>query len=134
NSKAVSYGEEGAYGKYMDLVSQINRSSSNMPFVNSNVDNDPKSKGRNRGTTTTTTSLKLGGSTGTGFSTKFGTVNVGPKFSGELSRSITTDLSRGGIYVYLKDGENLLINNGKPALIGTWFNLNYPNRTIIQKK
>lgn len=34
---------------------------------------------------------------------------------------------RGGIYVQLKEGENLLIDKeGEPKVIGTWFVLNYP--------
>jgi len=53
------------------------------------------------------------------------TVSIGFPFL-----SIGATWNRGGLYVYMKEGENLIIDKeGNPRKAGTWFVLNYPQTT-----
>jgi len=119
NSLAFSYGEEGVIEKYNDIKNNIIKHNSNTPFINLVMNKN---------------SLKGNNERGFSASLKLNLKIPVPQLLGlaDIKASFDYNSERGGVFTYLKEGENLKTENSKePILIGTWFNLNYPNKIQI---
>jgi tetratricopeptide (TPR) repeat protein len=115
NSLAFSYGEEGNKPKYDDINEFINKYGPQTPFINRIVAD------KNKGGQTARGNMTIG-------------VNIGPLSLGTSFKDLA-GLNFGGVYSYLKDGDNLItLSDHNPVIIGTWFNFNYPNKSLTVKK
>ncbi|MCF8317685.1 MAG: hypothetical protein K9I02_02985 [Haliscomenobacter sp.] len=113
NSYAFSFGEEGELNIYEDIKSKILKLYPENPF--SDFESDSKLY-KYRGTAQMSFDFKPGG--------------IGIGLSGTLD-----DIMRGGIFTYLKEGENLKLSEvGDAIKIITWFNYNYPNEIFLLKE
>ena len=117
NSYAVTYGEEGDRYKYEDMIKKVMDNEPNTPFVDSNAgENNGKLKTGERG-------FAMSGGL------KFDVPGLNKMIKANINFSY--DQQRGGIFTYLKEGENVILTpDDEPVIIGTWFNYNYPNEKI----
>jgi len=120
NSKAVANGAGGRYWAYQKDISKIEANAPDTPFLGYNT-------GRQTVNDSTLASNRGGTLTGSELKVNFG-INVGvANFGFEYGQTF----DRGGIFMYLKEGENLVVDkNDKPTPIGTWFALNYPPQHV----
>lgn len=120
NGKAVANGASGKYWDFQHDIKEVMTNAPNTPFLNFNTGRDAKGK------------LLEGSRGASGIEHKF---NIGidfkmpvvtPSFLGVLNIKAGYEMNRGGIFLFLKEGENLIIENDNPRPLGTWFTLNYP--------
>lgn len=105
NGKACAHGTGGEYWAFQRDIKTISENAPNTPFLALNA----------------------------GFSN---TETLPDSLRGVAIVLITIfKIVRGGVFLYLKDGENLLTFEGttEPKKIGTWFALNYPSKPIVQE-
>ncbi len=129
NGQAVVYGASGEYWKFLRMLDEIEKKAPNTPFfkINRNDYKDKSSDDLNpRGMTSIDTWQRIGKS-GLEAMQLGGLANFADVASKEFGDLI---YNRGGIFVYVKEGENLKVTKeGSPRLAGTWFALNYPQST-----
>ncbi|RMD48454.1 MAG: tetratricopeptide repeat protein [Ignavibacteria bacterium] len=128
NGKAVTYGASGEYWNFQKIIDRIKKQAPNTPFLEFNTGNINKEK-----------LAFLGARGASGIEWKFG-IDLNLKMPGVLgkflpSADINFEIGRGGIFMYLKEGENLKKNNdGELRQAGTWFALNYPIDWILSSE
>jgi len=121
NGKAVTHGAKGEVGDFNEEIQRIQTIAPDTPFLALNTGQTTLSPEATRGQTQTQDQFSIGA-----------TAKFGGGFFGGPSASISTNYTqttitgpRGGIYLYLKEGENLEVNDGTRQA-GSWFALNYP--------
>ncbi len=123
NGKAVAAGASGRSWDFQRHVDSIQAHAPDTPFLQLNADRlddgDVRADGR-RGRAISASDLD--------FKLRLGNVGVDLKV-GSFEFGM---LGRGGIYMYLKEGENVRVvgANDGPRVIGTWFTMNYPSAPI----
>lgn len=124
NGRACALGSSGDLKQARRDIERAKRLCSAVGFVAANA----AAMSRSADTTSVSASVvaqpgmtKHRGSRLYGHSVEFGWSGMGPHMIWKYT------FQRGGIYVLLKEGENLVLDSeGNPRVIGTWFVLNYP--------
>lgn len=110
--KAVSYGAEGDYKRYGDSMKKLLEQSRNSQFLAALLsENNLKAN--------------IEGAGARGF-------QLLKKRLGKLLIRLALEIiKRGGVFHYLKENENLVVQDGVNQEIGTWVTLNYPTKKYV---
>jgi len=121
NGKAVASGATGKYSEFKRDIDSIEKNAINTPFVDLNTgritveDKDLKERGFEAD-----------------FDVNITIPVIKPLALVDFSAKFHWDEIRGGVFTYLKEGENLIVTeSGKPRPAATWFALNYPAKPVL---
>jgi len=109
NGKAVSLGATGKYAEFQRDLGIITHKAPSTPFASFN------------------SSLSVAGDMS--IASNRGVMNAMQDIK-NLIRDFKQGV-RGGVFMYLKEGENLIVTNGSRRSVSTWFALNYPPTQLL---
>lgn len=117
NGRAVAAGASGKYWDFQSDVKIIELHAPNTPFVGLNTGNS---------------SFLSEGIKQRGFEAGIkATIPIITPIPVLLELNLNWSQDRGGIFIYLKDGVNLVVDEeNQPRFAGTWFALNYPPQIV----
>lgn len=141
NGKAIAKGADGEFWKFNTINEILWKNAPDTPYLEANwrsddVGGDPRS----RGAATVTYGISDGfrnmaadlRTHGWQNAIAGGTADYFSEVARMYGNAFDAIGLRGGIYMVLRDGDNLVVNeDGSPRLAGTWFTLNYPAPPLI---